>query len=126
MAALKFINDQMSALGINYEFNEWTSDTIPKMYFVGDDYHLDEVTTEDGAETSTLLIVGFNHGKFIDLYEAMEKMKKHFDPINGLRAKTDSGAIAVFFSGFFNVPSGEADLTKIQITLKIKEWKGAI
>lgn len=126
MAALQFINEQMSVLGINYEFNEWTSDTIPKMYFVGDDFHLDEATTEDGAETSTLLIIGFNRGKFIDLYEAMEKMKKHFDPINGIRAKTDSGAIAVFFAGFFNVPSGEADLTKIQITLKIKEWKGAI
>lgn len=123
MTALQFISDQMSALGINYEFNEWTSD-VKYPYFVGDEFHLDEVITEDGTETSSLLIVGFNRGKFVDLYEAMEKMKKHFDPINGLRVKTDIGAIAVFFAGFFNIPSGEADLTKIQITLKIKEWKG--
>ena len=125
MAALQFINEQMAVLGINYEFNEWTSG-VKYPYFVGDDFHLDETTTEDGAETSTLLIVGFNRGKFADLKEVADKMKKHFDPIDGLRAKTDSGAIAVFFAGFFNISSGEADLTKIQITLKIKEWKGAM
>lgn len=125
MTALKFINEQMSALGINYEFNEWTSD-IKYPYFVGEDFHEDETTTEDGAETSSLVVVGYNRGKIIDLYEAKNKIKKHFDPINGLSATTDSGAITVFFADSFNIPSGEADLTKLQITLKIKEWKGAI
>ena len=126
MTALQFINDQMSVLGINYEFNEWTSEPIPKTYFVGDEYREDEATTEDGAKTSSLIVVGFNRGKSIDLYEAKEKIEKHFDPIVGLSATTDSGCITVFFADSFNIPSGEADLTKIQFTLKIKEWKGAI
>lgn len=123
MAALEFINQQMSVLGINYEFNEWTS-AITYPYFVGDEYREDEADTEDGAETSTLLLVGFHRGEYSALNQVKEKLKKHFDPINGLRAKTDSGAITVFFCGAFNIPSGEADLKKIQITLKIKEWKG--
>lgn len=125
MSALQFINEQMSALEINYEFNEWTSDIVYP-YFVGDEFREDEASTEDGAETSTLLIVGFHRGEYSALDTIKEKLKKHFDPIDGLRAKTDSGAIAVFFCGAFNIPSGEADLKKIQITLKIKEWKGAI
>lgn len=123
MTALQFINEQMSVLGINYEFNEWTS-VIKYPYFVGEEFHEDETLTEDGAETSSLLLVGFHRGSFLELDEAKEKIKEHFNPNFGLRAKTDSGSIAVFFAGSFNIPSGEADLKKIQITLKIKEWKG--
>lgn len=125
MTALQFISDQMSALGINYEFNEWTSD-VKYPYFVGEEFHEDEVTTEDGASTSSLVVVGFNRGKVIDLYEAKEKIRKHFNPIVGLSVMTDSGCITVFFADSFNIPSGEADLTKLQFTLKIKEWKGAM
>ena len=124
MSALQFISEQMTALGVNYEFDTWTSDVVYP-YFVGE-IHEDEPTTEDGAESSYMLVTGFNRGKYIALEEAKEKIKKHFDPINGLRAKTDSGSIAVFYAGAFNIPSGEADLKKIQITLKIKEWKGVM
>ena len=125
MTALKFISDQMSALGINYEFNEWTSEIVYP-YFVGDEFREDETMTEDGAETSTMLLVGFHRGSYMVLEEAKNKIKKLFNPIDGARTVTDSGAIAVFFAGAFNIPSGEADLKKIQITLKIKEWKGEI
>ena len=124
MAALKFINEQMSSLGIPYEFNEWTSDTVPALYFVGEEYREDEVESEDGASTASMILTGFHRGKYIALEEAKENIKRHFDPIFGLRSPTDSGAIAVFFADAFSIPSGEANLTKIQITLKIKEWKG--
>ena len=125
MTALQFINEQMTALGINYEFNEWTSD-VKYPYFVGEEFREDETQTEDGAETSSLLLVGFHRGSYLELDEAKNKIKEHFNPTEGLRVKTDSGAIAVFFAGSFNIPSGEADLKKNQITLKIKEWKGVI
>ena len=121
---LKFISEQMNILAVPYEFGEWSSDN-KSMYFVGE-LHEDEAQTEDGAETATVILTGFHRGKYIVLEEAKEKMKAHFNPICGLRAKTDSGAIAVFFAGAFSVPSGEADLKKIQINLKIKTWKGVI
>lgn len=124
MTALSFISDQMSKIGVNYEFDTWTSDIVYP-YFVGE-FHEDEPTTEDGAETSYIILTGFNRGGYMPLEEVKNKIKKHFDSVDGLRAKTDSGAIAVFFAGAFNIPSGEADLKKIQITLKIKEWKGAM
>ena len=126
MATLQFINEQMTSLGIPYEFNEWSSDTIPNMYFVGEEYREDEATTEDGATTASLILTGFHRGKYIALEEAKEKIKQHFHPIFALRSQTDSGAIAVFFADAFSIPSGEANLTKIQITLKIKEWKGVL
>ena len=123
MEALKFISDQMTSLEIPYEFGEWTSDVVYP-YFVGEITE-NEPMTEDGAEQASFILNGFSRGKFIELEEAKEKIKKHFHPIHGLRATTDSSSsIAVFFAGAFYVPTGEADLRRIQINLIIKQWKG--
>lgn len=122
MDKLKFINEQMDVIGIPYEFGEWTS-AVTYPYYVGEITE-ESTFTEDGAEESTLILDGFHRGKFIDLENDKAKIKKHFHPIHGLRASTDSGSIAVFFDGAFYVPTGEADLKRIQINLKIKEWKG--
>lgn len=124
MDKLKFINKQLDSLGIPYEFGEWTKD-IQYPYYVGEITE-EEPTTEDGLEQSVLLLSGFHRGKYIDLLEDCARIKKHFDPIHGLRAKTESGTIAVFYAGSLYVPTGEAELKRIQINLKIKEWKGAI
>ena len=94
-------------------------------YFVGE-YTEIPGTNEDGAEETDFILTGFNRGKQIDLEKAKAKIKKRFPAIEGLRAKTDSGAIAVFFDGAFPVPTGEAGLKKIEIHLKIKEWKGEL
>lgn len=124
MDELKFIKEQMDVLAVPYEFGEWTSD-IKYPYFVGE-YTEEPTETEDGKEISTFILNGFHRGKYIDLETIKAKIKKHFDPCFGLRAKTDSGSIAVFFDGAFYIPTGEADLKKIQINLIIKEWKGVL
>ena len=122
---LQFINEQMSALDIRYEFGEWTSD-IKYPYFVGEITE-EPIVTESGLEEATMLLTGFHRGNFIDLATIKNVIKQHFDPINGLCATTEDGsAIAVFFDGSFYIPTGEADLKKIQINLKIKQWKGAL
>lgn len=122
MEALKFINDQMDILEIPYEFGEWTS-KIKSLYFVGE-FTEPESTTEDGKEEPYFILTGFSRGKYIELEEIKERIKKHFHPVYGLRAQLDSGSIAVFYGGAFYVPTGEADLKRIQITLNIKQWKG--
>lgn len=124
MDKLKFINEQMDSIAVPYEFMEWTAPVVYP-YGVGEITE-DPITTEDGAEQSTLLLTFFHRGKMIDLLSIKEKIKSHFQPVYGLRAQTESGSIAVFYDGFFVVPSGEADLKKIQINIKINEWKGAV
>lgn len=121
MDKLKFINEQLEAIGIPYEFGEWTS-AVRSLYFVGEITE-NEPFTEDGLEESTLILTGFHRGKYIDLEEVKERIKSHFHPINGLIGQTDNGTIVVFFVGCFYLPTGEAELKKIQINLKIKEWK---
>ena len=123
MEKLKFIQEQMDTIAVPYEFGKWTS-AKKDLYFVGEVTE-DPITTEDGLEESTMILTGFCRGDSrMPLETEKQKIKKHFHPIYGMRAKTDSGSIAVFFDGAFYIPSGEAQLQKIQINLKIKEWKG--
>lgn len=122
MEKIKFIQEQMDILAVPYEFGEWTSE-VKYPYFVGEITE-EPIVTEDGKEESTLILNGFTRGKYLDMEKMKDKIKKHFDPRLGLCAKTDSGSIAVFFYGSFYVPTGEADLKRIQINLFIKEWKG--
>lgn len=123
MDKLKFINEQLTAIDVPYEFGEWTT-AVKYPYFTGEITE-EPISTEDGLEQSTLLLNGFHRGKYVDLEEIKAKIKKHFHPIYGLRGQTDSGSIAVFYGGAFFVPTNEADLKRIQINLIIKEWKGA-
>jgi hypothetical protein len=60
------------------------------------------------------------------LEEIKNKIKKHFHSVHGLRVQNESGAIAAFYGGAFFVPTGEANLRKIQINLKIKTWEGVL
>lgn len=125
MEKLKFIAEQMAAIAVPYEFMRWSSE-VQYPYFVGEITE-EPTTTEDGAERSTMLLVGFTRGSYLDMETIKERIKSHFSPVCGLRGQTSSGsAIAVFFDGCFYVPTGEADLKKLQINLKIYEWKGAI
>lgn len=125
MDKLKFIADQMDMIAVPYEFMQWSSD-VKYPYFVGEITE-EPTMTEDGLEESTMLLTGFSRGKYLDMEIIKERIKSHFSPIHGLRGQTDSGStIAVFFDGAFYIPTGEADLKKIQINLKIKEWKGAM
>lgn len=126
MENLTFINEQMEALNIPYQFEEWTSENVPNTYFVGE--LMDEpTTTEDGAEASTLILTGFHRGsQYLTLETIKKQIKRHFNRVVGLSAKTENGSINVAYENSFYIPSGEADLKKIQINLKIKEWKGVI
>lgn len=124
MDNLTFINEQMKNIAVPYEFEEWTSPVVYP-YGVGEITE-EPITTEDGAEQSTLILTFYNRGKMIDLLAIKKKIKKHFPPVYGLRGETEGGTIAVFYDGFIPIPSGEAGLKKIQVNLKILEWKGAV
>lgn len=116
----------MSAISIPYEFMRWTSAVVPDPYFVGEITE-SPVMTEDGKEESTMLLTGFSRGSYADIEKAKERIKSHFSPVYGLRGQTESGStVVVFYDNAFYVPTGEADLKKLQINLKIFLWKGAI
>lgn len=122
MDKLKFIAEQMEHLAIPYSFGTWNAE-IQYPYWVGE-YTESPTNAENGYEECVFILTGTTRGAWLELEEAKEQIKQHFSAYGGLRDETESGAIAVFYSGAMTIPTKEADLKRIQINLDIKEWKG--
>lgn len=119
---LKIISDAMSALGLEYGFGRYTRTPVVYPYFVGE-YQETESVTEDGLQESTFLLTGFSRDTWLALEDAKEKIELYFNRVSGKTVITDNGsAVAVFYAHSLIIPTGDAELKRIQINLKIKEW----
>lgn len=116
--SLKYINEKLDGININYEFLQWTKDIIYP-YFVGE-YTETESLEEDGLQESTFILNGFTRGSWLELEQAKEKIEKIF---NQTVILPNGNGLAVFYSGSLVIPTGDAELKRIQINLAIKEWK---
>lgn len=121
---LNFMNSELETMGIPYEFLEWTQ-PVSYPYFIGE-YNEFEPILENNEEEKTFILTGFGRGK--DARMKLERMRglieKEFDPVNGKIATLNGGSVvAIFYGNSFYVPTGEAELYKIQINLSIKLWK---
>lgn len=119
---LKAVSDGMTALGLNYAFMRWEGDT-KDTHFKGE-YLESEPTTEDGLIGCEIIITGCTRASWEELESAKEKIRRYFHPIYGKRVIAEDGsAVTIFYAGGFPVPTGEAELKKIEIHLTVKEWK---
>lgn len=119
--ALKIISDAMKSLDLNYAFMEWIgSPAYP--YFIGE-YQEIEPMNEDGMQETQFILTGFSRDTWEALEDAKEKIASHFNKVGGKTVIADSGsAVAVFYAHSLVVPTGDAELKKIQVNLTIKEW----
>lgn len=123
VAGLAFLKGELLSLGIPYEFMEWTSHPVPKTYWVGE-YSEVAPVDEDGLFESTFLLTGTTKGKYLSLEIVKEQIRNHF-PEYGLTEILPNGwGIAVMFETSFPVPAVEEGVHRMQITLRVKEWKG--
>lgn len=119
---LLFIDTELSKIGVPYEFLEWTQ-PVSYPYFVGE-YNETEPTNESGELDKMFILTGFCRGKDarLRLEENRKKIEDAF--LEGMMATLNSGSvIAVFYGNAFYIPTGEAEIFKIQINLSIKLWK---
>ena len=116
--SLKFINNKLDENNINYEFMQWTKDIVYP-YFVGE-YQESEPLFEDGMKEATFILTGFSKGSWFELEQTKEKIEKIFS--NATVILPNGNGLAVFYSGSLVIPTGDAELKRIQINLAIKEW----
>ena len=124
-AVLKTIKDSMKEIGINYQFKKWKGH--PEYpYFVGS-YQEVPNPLEDGMQETSFILTGFarsdgNVDGVLQLEEVKETIKNYFN--TGKVVTTDSGSVvAIFYANTFgDLPTGDAELEKIEINLTIKEW----
>lgn len=118
---LGYIADKLNSAGIPYCFEEWTKE-IQYPYFVGE-YTESEAESEDGENESIFILTGTSRKSWIELENAKADIRKIF-PDDGVTAiLEDETGIAVFYSSAMPVPTGTEELKRIQINLKVKEWR---
>ena len=119
--ALSTILKSMKEIGINYEFGTWTKEVVYP-YFTGE-YQEAPVESENGMQETTFLLTGFSRGSWLELEETKEKIKNYFNKVSGKTVIAEDGsAVAIFYEHSLIVPTGDAELKRIQINLSIKEW----
>lgn len=119
--ALKLISDGMEAVSLNYAFAEWKG-KIAYPYFVGE-YQEQPVVSEDGLQEADFILNGFTRGSWAELEAAKTKIENYFLR-DGRTAIAPSGnAVAICYNNSLVVPTGDAELKRIEIHLDVKEWK---
>lgn len=120
-AVLGIISDAMDSLGINYEFMEWTSEPVYP-YFTGE-YQEVPTMNEDGMQETLFILTGFSRESWLALEDAKETIENHFGKVGGQTVSAKNGsAVAIFYADSLVIPTGDAELKKIQINLTVKEW----
>lgn len=120
---LSAVNSAMKKAGLNYEFGEWSSDIVYP-YWVGE-YQEYESMTEDGLQETSFTLTGFSRGKWLQLEKDIEKIKKEVFPLAGglIVAADDGSVVAIFYADALPVPTGDAELKRIEVNLTVKEWR---
>lgn len=119
---LKVVSEAMTALNLEYGFGVYSADPVVYPYFVGE-YTEEEPMNEDGLQESTFLLNGFSRDSWLTLENAKERIENYFHKVSGKTVMADNGsAVAVFYANALIVPTGDAELKRIQINLHCKEW----
>jgi len=123
-AVLKIIDDSMKEIGINYEYMEWTSPPVDQ-YYTGE-YQEVPSMNEDGMQETQFILNGFARGEnaLLELENAKEQIERYFPQVGGRLVSTEKSVVAIFYANTLaNLPTGDAEIKRMQINLTIKEWK---
>lgn len=120
--ALKIISNAMDTLGLEYCFLRYAKRPVVYPYWVGE-YSESPPTSESGLTSSTFMLTGFHRGTWEDLEKQKESIESYFNKISGKIVMVDDGsAVAIFYANSLIVPTGNAELKRIQINLDVQEW----
>lgn len=118
---LKYISDKLTGAGIPYAFMVWSREvTYP--YFVGE-YTETEPLYEYGERESTFMITGTAKGSWLTLENAKEQIAELFGCEGTTHIFENGTGIAVMYTDSKPIPTNTDELKRIQINLKIKEWR---
>lgn len=118
--SLKFINDKLTEIGIDYQFAEWNTDPVPNPYFVGEFTEPESPTMEEnGSQNTTFMLTGTGT-TWLTLISAKEIIEKS---LPWKLILPNGNGLAVFCSGSLTIPTGDAELKRLQINLSITEWR---
>jgi hypothetical protein len=116
---LEFIKSLMEELDLPYELMEYTQNPVPNPYFVGEYQEVPPTELEENGNLETSFIITGTGETFGKLEEAKNKIRDTLPR----RQVAEEGGLVVFYNGSLYVPTGDAELKRIQINLDIEEWR---
>ena len=119
IAALKFVSDTLDSLGISYQFGEWSTNPVPNPYFVGEYTEPESMTREEDGYKETSFIITGTGTNWLTLEQAKATIENN---ISKTAILSNGNGVAIFYGGSLIIPTGDAELKRIQINLTIKEW----
>ena len=121
MNIMGFVNGKLEAANVPYEYGEWSS-TVTYPYFVGSYADID-YRYEDECTIGQFTIDGWARGSAAkyELIQQQEIMKRLFSDLQEI---VDDTCYFIRYGGFQPIPTGEKELSRIQITLYTYFWKG--
>lgn len=120
---IRVVNDLLKN-EVNYRFQRWKGE--PEYpYFIGT-LQEEGGSDESGESEYDFLLTGFYWGEDdICLYDAAETIKDIFPEDTGRLVRCRKGSLLIAWDSILSdIPDTDTELTKIQITLKVKRWKG--
>lgn len=121
---LQAVNELLKEAGIRYTYGRKRGK--PEYpYFIGMLYKTGG-TDESGEGEYELLLTGFDRsGDDTILLDQVERIEELFPDTNGRMIHERNNTILIWVSQFLpELPDTDDELSKCQITLKIKRWKG--
>lgn len=119
--ALSIINELLTENDIPYEFLEW-SHPGEYPYFVGS-YTEAEPMYENGESDTNFIITGFSRGSALEMMQFADVIRDIFTTEGVTYVTPDGTGVALYYAGAFPIPSDDEDLKRMQINLKVKEWR---
>ena len=119
IAALKFVSDTLDSLEISYQFGEWSTNPVPNPYFVGEYTEPESMTKEENGYQETSFILTGTGTSWLTLEQAKATIENN---ISKTAILSNGNGVAIFYGGSLIIPTGDAELKRIQINLTIKEW----
>jgi hypothetical protein len=121
-STLKIIKKAMDTLGLEYCFMRYNKPKVVYPYWVGE-YQENPPVSESGHSTSTFMLTGYHRGEWADLETQKERIENYFNKVSGKTVMAEDGsAVAIFYANSLIVPTGDAELKRIQINFDIHEW----
>lgn len=118
---LSYISKLLTDAKIPYSFVQWNKE-VEYPYFVGE-YLESEPLNEDGETNTDFILTGTTNASWLTLERYKQAVINMFTYEGITHIFDDGTAIAVMYADSQPVPTNTDDLKRIQINLKIKEWR---
>ena len=122
-AVLKLINNELTALGINYFYMVNDSETVTYPYATGE-YHENDYDYEDNSTIGEMFLNLWTRGSELSLIAQKDLIKDKFKNYQTVILEDETiTSVAINYVSKNSRYTGEEDLKRIEIRLQIKYWE---